>query len=196
MQSTLKINLHGTKKWVNNNGELHREDGPAVELWDGSKAWYINGKRHRIDGPALEDIDGYKAWYINGNLHREDGPAVELNNGTKYWFLNGKKHRIDGPAIECSDDNQEWYIDGNLHRIDGPAIYSKYYKFWYLDGKNYTEKQFNDIVNFPKIEFPYIIESNSIYHIKFKENIGIRLSHILELYIDGEASASDKFRQF
>jgi hypothetical protein len=27
------------------NGKCHREDGPAVEYTNGSKAWYINGKR-------------------------------------------------------------------------------------------------------------------------------------------------------
>ena len=24
----------------------HREDGPAIELPDGTKAWYLNGKKH------------------------------------------------------------------------------------------------------------------------------------------------------
>jgi uncharacterized protein (UPF0216 family) len=70
---------------------LHREDGPAVEGYDGYKAWYINGKRHREDGPAVEGADGYKVWYINGKRHREDGPAVEWNDGSKYWYLNGVK---------------------------------------------------------------------------------------------------------
>jgi hypothetical protein len=36
------------------NGELHREDGLAVESPDGYTAWYKNGKRHREDGPAIE----------------------------------------------------------------------------------------------------------------------------------------------
>ena len=44
---------------------LHREDGMAVELADGTKYWYLNGIRHRIDGPAVEWADGYKAWYLN-----------------------------------------------------------------------------------------------------------------------------------
>ena len=70
---------------------FHREDGPAIEGYDGYKAWYINGKRHREDGPAVEGADGYKVWYINGKRHREDGPAVEWNDGSKYWYLNGVK---------------------------------------------------------------------------------------------------------
>jgi len=31
---------------------LHREDGPAVEWYNGSKEWYKNAKLHREDGPA------------------------------------------------------------------------------------------------------------------------------------------------
>ena len=50
---------------------LHREDGPAIELAGGGKAWYINGKRHRKDGPAIEDADGHKEWYVDGVKHDE-----------------------------------------------------------------------------------------------------------------------------
>ena len=44
---------------------LHREDGPAVEGYDGYKAWYINGKRHREDGPAVEYAWSGRSWYLN-----------------------------------------------------------------------------------------------------------------------------------
>jgi hypothetical protein len=70
------------------NGKWHREDGPAIERSNGTKAWYLNGLRHREDGPAVEDSNGTKAWYLNGLRHREDGPAVEDSNGDKYWYLN------------------------------------------------------------------------------------------------------------
>ena len=53
------------------NGELHKNDGPAVEWPDGSSAWYVGGKLHRIDGPAYETDSGYKSWYINGKLITE-----------------------------------------------------------------------------------------------------------------------------
>jgi len=61
-----EIALDGTKYWHNSQGEVHREDGPAVEESDGYKAWYINGEPHREDGPAIECADGRKYWYING----------------------------------------------------------------------------------------------------------------------------------
>ncbi len=31
----------GTKRWLF-NGNLHREDGPAIEFADGDKKWYLN----------------------------------------------------------------------------------------------------------------------------------------------------------
>ena len=38
-----EIDSSGSKFW-RLNGKLHREDGPAVELSNGDKSWYINGK--------------------------------------------------------------------------------------------------------------------------------------------------------
>ena len=77
-------------EYLNEKGQLHREDGPAREWTDGTKQWYINGLCHREDGPAVEYNDGSKEWYINGKLHREDGPAIEWSNGYKVWYLNGE----------------------------------------------------------------------------------------------------------
>ena len=83
-----------------------------VEEYDnGDKEWYLNGNLHRNDGPAIEWSDGTKEWYLNGKLHRGDGPAVERSNGTKKWFLNGNLHRDDGPAIEWSNGAKEWYLN-------------------------------------------------------------------------------------
>ena len=50
----------------NEAGQLHREDGPAVECADGGYVWYRNGLRHRIDGPAYSGLDGISFW-IDGN---------------------------------------------------------------------------------------------------------------------------------
>ena len=74
------------------NGNLHREDGPAIEWTDGTKAWWLNGKCHREDGPARVWPNGRKEWYVNGQLHRVDGPAIEYANGDKEWWLDGKKY--------------------------------------------------------------------------------------------------------
>ena len=58
---------------------------------NGDKEWYLNGQLHREDGPAIEWANGDKYWYLNGKYHREDGPAVERTNGDKDWYLNGKR---------------------------------------------------------------------------------------------------------
>lgn len=81
-------------KYKNENGQLHREDGPALEWPDGTKEWWLNDVRHREDGPALVITrNGVVSnhWYFNGKRHREDGPASELGDGTKAWWLNGKE---------------------------------------------------------------------------------------------------------
>ena len=84
-----EIDKDGTKLWYL-NGQLHREDGPAVEYPDGTKyCWFLNGLFHRINGPAYEEKNGYKSWWINGQQHRTDGPAIEYPDGTKFWFLKG-----------------------------------------------------------------------------------------------------------
>lgn len=81
---------NGNKSWYK-NGQLHREDGPAVECADGTKIWYRNDQVHRENGPAIECINGTKIWYFNGKLHRKDGPAVEHVDGIKSWFINGQE---------------------------------------------------------------------------------------------------------
>ena len=75
-------------------GECHLEEGagPAFELHDVTKMWYINGERHRVKGAAIEWSYGTKEWYINGKRHRENGSAIEYADGTKTWFLNGTQY--------------------------------------------------------------------------------------------------------
>ena len=148
---TKTIDGHGTKEWYL-NGELHRENGPAVEYTDGRKEWFLDGKRHREDGPAIEKEDGSKEWYLNGELHREDGPAVEYADGQKEWYLNGKRHREDGPAVYggtkfggVQSDSKQWYLNGELHREDGPAIEDDDgTKRWVLNGRRLGRTGKND----------------------------------------------------
>ena len=57
----------------------HRTDGPAVELVNGDKVWFVNGKAHRLDGPAYEYASGEKSWYVNGMA------IFRLNNIGKFF---------------------------------------------------------------------------------------------------------------
>ena len=86
---------------------------------NGDRFWYLNDELHREDGPAVELNNGNKEWWLNGERHREDGPACEWNTGNKYWFLNGgeltekkflqrtNKHVIiiDGKEIQISSES-------------------------------------------------------------------------------------------
>lgn len=94
--------------YYDEDGKLHREDGPAcvtdTDHWK-SIYYYKHGKIHREDGPAGSNrsrvitsnetfsdmlLDVY---YINGNMHREDGFAfIRYRNEEiieQYHYLNG-----------------------------------------------------------------------------------------------------------
>jgi len=43
MKSKLSIDTRGSKRWKLPNGNLHREDGPAIEYGSGDKEWWVNG---------------------------------------------------------------------------------------------------------------------------------------------------------
>ena len=87
-----------------------------VKVFDnGDRCWRLDGNLHREDGPAIEYADGARWWYLNGNLHREDGPAIEYADGTRCWYLNGKRHREDGPAIEYAYGTRFWYLNGEQY---------------------------------------------------------------------------------
>lgn len=78
------------QKYKNEEGLLHREDGPAwSEYWPNGQLffeyWLINGKYHRDgDLPAItvwhEDGTKYKeSWLTKGEYHREgDLPVIRV----------------------------------------------------------------------------------------------------------------------
>jgi len=104
-------------EWYNLYGQLHREDGPALEYKDGGKEWWIHGIRHRENGPAIEYNNGTKCWYISGKLHRTDGPAIEYKDGLKQWYIHGNKYSEQGfnKYIHNLSNN----LDGKIAEIDG-----------------------------------------------------------------------------
>ena len=93
------------------------------------KEWFLNGELHRENGPALEYINGDKYWYTHGKVHREAGPAVEFANGDNFWYINNKLHREDGPAIEYSDRGKEWYFNGIFYGINNKFTNKSWKRF-------------------------------------------------------------------
>ena len=100
----IEVDSGGTRRYLNNAGQIHRDDGPALETISGRKCWYQNGLLHRTDGPAVEWANGTKYWYRCRRLHRTDGPAIELvfTNGyiSKAWY-------IDDTELTVEEFNQE-----------------------------------------------------------------------------------------
>ena len=88
------------------NGKLHREEGPAMLLYDNSEEWYIDGLLHRENGPAINHANGHHEWYLHGNLHRLDGPAIEYNNGGEWWINDCK---LNTEVVEA------WLEENNIN---------------------------------------------------------------------------------
>jgi len=63
-----------------------------VKVYDDREEWCLNGQLHREDGPAIKCSNGDKEWWLNGKRHRENGPAVTWSNGDEYWYLEGKEY--------------------------------------------------------------------------------------------------------
>jgi hypothetical protein len=69
-------------------------DNPVIDKY-GYKRWYQRGELHRDDGPAVEFATGYNAWYQHGFRHRDDGPAINYPSGLKEWYLSGQQLTFD-----------------------------------------------------------------------------------------------------
>lgn len=82
------VDINGNKRY-RVEGNLHREDGPAVQYFSGTNMWFIDGLLHRLDGPAIEWIDGDKAWYIKG-------VKIEVNSQEEFEdYINQFKDTLD-----------------------------------------------------------------------------------------------------
>jgi len=76
----VKMDQFGNVYYYNKDGELHNLNGPAVEYFDGYKAYYVNGLRHRLDGPARIFSDGNIEYYVNGKyLLKEEFDRLTKN---------------------------------------------------------------------------------------------------------------------
>jgi hypothetical protein len=100
-------------------GRLHRQDGPARILADGTVEWWWQGRRHRDDGPALITGDGVMYWLRGYKLHRHEGPAVVAPSGLAEYWRYGRLHRKDGPAVSSPGNGlREWWLEGDLVRSE------------------------------------------------------------------------------
>lgn len=85
----------GHTRYFDEEGRLHRTDGPAFELLCGDKEWFLHGIRHRADGPAVLNMSGSEEWWLLGYRHRTDGPAVIVPYGHKAYYIAGKHMSLE-----------------------------------------------------------------------------------------------------
>lgn len=121
-----------TASWNDENGYLHRVNGPAMimkDVWDENnrggwylKEWYFHGFLHRIGGPAREWADGSEEWFVHGRIHRLDGPArtyapndhIMCRRTEWYhsWFVNGNSipESLVKEAFKTHQLNPDWRV--------------------------------------------------------------------------------------
>ena len=73
----------------------------------GDVRWYLNNELHREDGPAVELASGSCFWYLNDQLHRTSGPAIERANGDGEWRLYGRSYASFAKWLEDADITPE-----------------------------------------------------------------------------------------
>jgi hypothetical protein len=67
-----------------------------VKVWpNGDKEWYLNGDLHREDGPAIELANGDKEWYLNGiPLTEKEHQDQTQGCACKVIEIDGKKYKL------------------------------------------------------------------------------------------------------
>ena len=70
-------------------------------------------------------------------------------NGNKIWYNNKYQyHRLGGlPAVELNDGSKVYWENDTLHRVNGPAVDCIKYKEYWIFNKEYTEKEYYEIIN-------------------------------------------------
>lgn len=86
--------------WKNNAGQMcqKREIEPTPALF-----WCKNGNIHREDGPAVIWSSG-EIWRQNNLKHRLNGPAVIQHNGSVEWYIKNEK------IVNVTQDDYKWLI--------------------------------------------------------------------------------------
>jgi len=168
-----RISSCGCEEWYK-HGIPHRDDDkPAYTTCSnhgGSRKWFVDGEVHRENGPAIiSEIDKkdkgiyhyQEKWIRNGVEHRDSGPAcieifktsrkidrkkTEVFKKEVIWLKDGVIHREDGPAyisyLNGLIEYEEYSLRGMLHNSVGPA--QIWYKNQYSREDPHVEFYIND----------------------------------------------------
>ena len=116
----------GTKRWFNEDGQLHCRDGPAIIHPDGSEMWYQNGQLHREDGPAVIWEDGEKEWWIEGKRYSFQEWTDRENSRLYENRENQPKRYCDMTFLQKIRDM--FVMDSNLACLSWVTVFSVYIK--------------------------------------------------------------------
>lgn len=122
-----------------------------IEVWR-----LANGDLHREDGPAVVQPNGDREWYSHDKRHREDGPAIEYAQGTRAWYRHGKRHRIDGPALTSNDGINEWIVD-NLGVSDDALLLDRLYADGEIDVVSHVLASWHPQVDVSELVVPIYV---------------------------------------
>ena len=59
-----KTTVGEVEQYYDQQGRLHRCDGPAFVEKGGLEIWYFQGKKHRTDGPAVLSRGARPEWWV------------------------------------------------------------------------------------------------------------------------------------
>jgi len=66
----IKYTNISAEDYYHNFSEEERKEKPyCIEFHNSGKNWVVNGNLHREDGLAVEYSDGIKYWYLNGKQY-------------------------------------------------------------------------------------------------------------------------------
>lgn len=84
----------GTSEWWFND-KFHRKNGPALIEPGFCVSYFQNNKPHRTDGPAIELINGVKLWFIDGvGLEEAEHKLVMEAKNNDNIVINNKKYKV------------------------------------------------------------------------------------------------------
>jgi hypothetical protein len=120
------------------NGKLHRDKAPAKVYTNGNEVWYQRGLIHRDNAPAI--INHIPLDFID-NIDLLDEDQLPLKCSYNVWCNKGVFHRLTGPAVESI----------HIFKKQDETIEKLVYKEYFINGIEYTEKEFVSIIKKVKL---------------------------------------------
>jgi hypothetical protein len=120
---------HGTIRYMNEFGQLHREDDlPAIIELNGTMTYYQHGLKHRDGDKPAYISSSQQCYYQLDSLHRDgDKPAlihlIDNKIVSQAYYQHGLLHRNKGPAMSWDTGSYQYYQHGVLHNDNGPACH-------------------------------------------------------------------------